>query len=221
MRASSCRTRSSDRLEQLLAGLAEGEASDPLELPQDLVVPGLELLLELLRVRLAVGDTLLAPVELAPLCVELRLALVDALLDLRHLHAAVLNLALDLGAQEHGLLAGFDLRLAAGGLGLALGVGEQRSSRLLGETQPRRAHGPQPRPVPTAPAAIPIKHRNDREHGRSLREAFVPRRWPRLLTSGHRLHGGLPVNRSLLLSISVGVPSGALRSCRRSAGSRG
>ena len=87
-------------LEELLARLAERQPADALELAEHLVVPRLELLLELLRVRLPVGDSLFAPRELLGLRIELGLALVDALLDLRHLHAAGLDLALDLRAQR-------------------------------------------------------------------------------------------------------------------------
>jgi hypothetical protein len=76
-------------------------------------------------VRLAVRYSLLTPGELVTLRVELRLALVDALLDLRHLKPAGLDLLLDLRPQRHSLLTGLDLRLAPHRLGLALGVGEQ------------------------------------------------------------------------------------------------
>src|SRR6188768_1467666 len=107
-------------LEELLASLAEREPTDALELPQRLVIAGLELLLQLLRVDLAICDPLLPPAQLLALGVELGLALVDALLDLGHLDAARLDLGLDLGPKGDGELAALDLGFAPGRLGLTV-----------------------------------------------------------------------------------------------------
>ena len=131
-------------------------------------MPGLELFLELLRVRLTVRDTLLTPRELLSLGVELRLALLRARLGLGHLNAVLLHLAVDLGPQQHGLLAGLDQRLPTRRLGLALGVREQRAALILGQTQPRGTHGPEPHPEPGRAYRDSDQSCDDREHGRSL-----------------------------------------------------
>ena len=94
-------------------------------------------------------------VELLALRVELGLALVDTLLDLRHLQAAVLDLGLDLGAESDRLLARLDLGLAPGRLGFTLGVGEDRAPLVLREPQPRGARRPEPDPQAERPTAIP------------------------------------------------------------------
>ena len=82
----------------------------------------LQLLLERAEVRLAVGQTLLAPGELGQLPLDLLLRREHALLDLGDSRPALGQLALDLGAEPDRLLAGLDLRLAANRLGLALGL---------------------------------------------------------------------------------------------------
>ena len=202
-------------LEELLARLAERQPADALELAEHLVVAGLELLLELLRVRLAVGDPLLAARELLALRVELRLALVHALLDLRHLQAAVLDLRLDLGAERDRLLACLDLRLAPRRLGLALGVGEDRPPLILREPQPRRARRPEPDPQAGGADRDSDHCCDDREHGRSL--SGLSRGGSR--GCSHPDTACTAASRSTgraALAISVGVPSGERRSCRSS-----
>src|SRR5689334_13577003 len=57
-------------LEQVGLGLVHGHARDPLERAELAVARVLELLLELLRVHLAVGDALLAAAELRQLAVD-------------------------------------------------------------------------------------------------------------------------------------------------------
>ena len=69
------------------------------------------------------------------------LLLQHTLLDLGDLDTAVLHLALDLAAQRDGLLARFDLCLAANGLGLAASVVEEALALVPGCTDPR----PRPR----------------------------------------------------------------------------
>ena len=101
--------------------------------------------------RLTVRNALLASRELLALGVELRLALVDPLLDLRHLQAAVLDFGLDLGAECDRLLPCLDLRLAPRRLGFTLGVGEDCAPLILREPQPRGARRPQPRPTVRPP----------------------------------------------------------------------
>ena len=76
---------------------------------------------------------------------------------------------LDLGAEEHRLLAGLDLRLTPGRLGLTLGVGEERPPLVLGEPQPRRARGSEPDPEGERTYRDSDHCCDDREHGRSLR----------------------------------------------------
>ena len=196
MRASSCRIEVLRSLEQLLACLSERQAPDALELAQHLLVPGLEILLELLRVRLPVGNPLLAPRELLRLRLELGLALMDPLLDLRHLQAAGLDLALDLGAQGDRLLARLDLsasrRVVSASRSASARIERRWSSaRRNRDVLAVRSHAQRA----AAPTAIPITAAT----AVSMDDPFdgLSRGgWPRLLTSGHRLHGGIPVNRS-------------------------
>ncbi len=100
--------------------------------------------------------------------VELPIALLETFLRLRHLQAALLKLGLELGSHDDGLLARLDLRLTACGLGLPLGLGQQRPALVFGEAQPRRARGPQPDPERRRADCDSEQCRNDREHGRSL-----------------------------------------------------
>ena len=74
-------------LEQLRACLGERQPADALELPQHLVAAGLELLLKLLGMSLAIGNALLAARELLALGLDLGLVLLHARLGLCHLHA--------------------------------------------------------------------------------------------------------------------------------------
>ncbi len=114
--------------------------------------------------RLAVGDPLLATCQLLLLRLDLRVALVHPLLDLRHLQAAVLDLGLDLGPQCHGLLPRLDLGLAPERLGLALCVAQERPPLILREAQPGRAHRPQPDPQPGGAGGDSDQSCDDREH---------------------------------------------------------
>ena len=85
-------------LEQVLLRLARREPGDSLELGRG-VAPGLlQLLLELACVCLAVGDALLAPVELAELRLDLLLAAEHTFFDAVDLVATGLDLGLELGA---------------------------------------------------------------------------------------------------------------------------
>jgi hypothetical protein len=74
------------------------------------------------RWRLAVGETLLAALELGQLPVDLLFFRQDPLLDLDDLAALPLELALDVGTQLERLLAGLDLSLAADRFRAALGL---------------------------------------------------------------------------------------------------
>ena len=108
-------------LEQVRLRLDDGEARDPLELLHGLVLRGLQLLLELAHVRLAVREPLLAARDLLVAPRDLLLRGLRALVDLRDLGAAVGDLLLDLRAQPDGLLACLDLPLAPDRLRLARG----------------------------------------------------------------------------------------------------
>jgi hypothetical protein len=83
-------------LEELLPRRVHGEAGDALEGRQGIVLRQLQLVLERLRMDLAVAETLLAPRQLLELGFDLFLLLEDALLDLDDPELAVLNLRLDL-----------------------------------------------------------------------------------------------------------------------------
>ena len=71
-RASSWRTSSSERCQHLGLRLVDGHPGDALELDELLLLRRLQLLLELAGVHLAVGDSLLAPVELGRAAVRAR-----------------------------------------------------------------------------------------------------------------------------------------------------
>jgi hypothetical protein len=68
---------------------------------------------------------------------DLLLLLQRPLLDLHDLESTVLDLGLDPAAELDGLLAGIYLRLAAKGLGIALGVLEHARSGRLGRPDSR------------------------------------------------------------------------------------
>ena len=84
-----------------------------------------------LDVGLAVGDALLAPLELGQPALELLFARVCSLFGLDHARAVAVQLTLDLGAQPHGVFPGGDLRFAPSRLGVALGLIEQQLAVLL------------------------------------------------------------------------------------------
>ena len=97
------------------------------------------LLLQLLQVRLAVGEPLLATRQLGQLRVDLLLLGEHALLDLDDARAMLGDLLVDLGAQPDRLLARADLGLAAERVRLARGVLEHELALLLGRAEPRLA----------------------------------------------------------------------------------
>ena len=113
-RASSWRIKLLGALQQRGLRLADGHAGDRLEQLELALVRLLELLLELLGVHLAVGDALLAPLELEAAAVELLLAVEQPLLDLLEPAALVVQLALELGAHLDRLLARLDAAPRAG-----------------------------------------------------------------------------------------------------------
>ena len=102
-----------------------GQAGHALELGHMGVLRVLELLLKAPDVLLAVGEPLITAGELAELLLDLELLRQYAFLDLQHLGAPVGELGVDLASQPDRLLAGFDLRLPAHRVALALGVFEQ------------------------------------------------------------------------------------------------
>src|SRR6185436_4466626 len=106
-------------VEQLLSRLVHREPRDLFEARQRLALGVPELLLQRLDVDFAVAEALLAPFELRQARVDIELLLQDTLLDLCNLYAPVLHLALDLAPESDGLLARFDLCLAADGVGVA------------------------------------------------------------------------------------------------------
>src|ERR671930_144930 len=126
-------------LEQVRLRLPDRHPGDPLELLQLLVAGLLELLLELLRVRLAVGEPLLAARELDDLRVDLLLPRVQPLLALDHPCAAVGELLLELAPQSNRLLARLDLRLAPERLGLAPRVGQNLLAHASRRAEPGAA----------------------------------------------------------------------------------
>src|SRR5215203_2041688 len=100
-------------LEELRLGLVDRQAGDPLELAKLPVLRVLEIDLELLDVRLAIGEALLAAKELGQLHLELVLLRKDTLLKPGDLAAALLGVALGPSTDAHRLLARLDLGLAA------------------------------------------------------------------------------------------------------------
>ncbi len=108
-------------LEQVVLRLRDRQPGDVLELCHRLVLGRLELFLELLDMRLPVGEALLAALDLRRSARDLVLGLRQLLLDLGGLGAPALHLRLDVCAQLDGELARLDLRLATDRLGLALG----------------------------------------------------------------------------------------------------
>ena len=143
--------------EQLLARLVDGQARDLLERREGVALRLAELLLQRLDVHLAIAEPLLLPLELGQPGVGLVLLLQHTLLDLGDLDTAVLHLALDLAAQRDGLLARFDLRLAANGLGLAASVVEEALALCPGCAAPATATtATRPTDAATAPMAIPM-----------------------------------------------------------------
>ncbi len=126
-------------LEQVLLRLRGGHAGDALELRELEALRLLQLLLELLQVRLAVRDPLLAAGEVGQAPVGLLVLRVGPLFELHHLAAARLDLRVELGAQAHRLLARLDLGLAQLRVRLALRLLEDEASLAAGRGEARAA----------------------------------------------------------------------------------
>ena len=173
-------------VEQLLTCLVDSQPRDLLERVKRLMLRLPQLVLERLDVDFAIAQPLLAPLELCEPRIDLEVLLEDALLDLRDLDAAVLNLALDLAAERDGLLAGLDLRLAPDRLGVPLCVREKLVVLGTSAAQAR------PRPsVKDDPRSDCSEDDSDeccagREHGASVGGCRCPRRLPRMLSPGRR-----------------------------------
>src|SRR5207244_6489681 len=105
---------------------------DALEFLQLALLRRLQLLLELLGVRLAVGDALLAPVELDEPPLRLLLASAQPLLELDRLRPPGVQIVLDLSPELDRLLLRLELRLAPEGLGLAPRLRAQELPRAPG-----------------------------------------------------------------------------------------
>jgi hypothetical protein len=119
-------------------GLLHRHAGDTLELLELGLLRLLHLVLQLLQVRLPVEETLLPPLELGQLAVDLLFLRDDALLDLDDLPALVPELLLDVGSELERLLARLDLGLAAHRLRRPLGLGEEPLPVALGRREPMR-----------------------------------------------------------------------------------
>ena len=118
-------------LEHVALRLFDREAGDALELPQLFVLRRLGLLLELLQVRLAVEEALLAAFEVGEPLVDPPLLRGDAFLDLDDLRTPVFELLLEFGAQLERVLARLHLSLTADGRGGPLGVGVEALALLF------------------------------------------------------------------------------------------
>src|SRR5436190_6077450 len=115
--------------QDLVLRLAHGQPGDPLELRELAVLRLLELFLELLDVSFAVGDSLLAPLDVDQPALALVLARVEPLTLAEDVGPLPLQLALDLGAVlDRGFLR-LELGLAAERLRLLTGLGDQQLPR--------------------------------------------------------------------------------------------
>src|SRR6266545_5877010 len=112
-------------LQQVLLGLCDRHAGQPLELADLALLRLLQLPMERLGCLLAVREPLLASRELEEPALELLVARLQPLLGARDLATSLLHLRLDLRAETDRLFARLDLRLPAHGLGLSLGVLQQ------------------------------------------------------------------------------------------------
>jgi hypothetical protein len=115
---------------------ADREARDPLELLRLVLLRLLQLLLEGFRVHLAIGETLLSACELDHAAIRLGLLAADSLLRGGDRGPALLDVALDLGAEPDRLLARLDLGLPAHRIGLAARLGEEELPSSSGGRQP-------------------------------------------------------------------------------------
>ena len=195
--------------------LVDGHAGDPLELLERLArFAAFSSSWSCLRVRLAVGDALLAALELVELRARPRPRAGDALLDLRRSrHAPVLHLG---SISARSCTASSRASICASrrsALRLALGVGEQLLARAPRRREPRAAR---PRgattAVATAPTTSPISSRDDREHARSSSGVRLPAAARRGCSHpALRLHGGAPVAARRAHASSRRVPPGPRR----------
>src|SRR5206468_2468963 len=99
--------------EQPRLRLGDAHAADPLELLELTLFRLFQLVLELLDVHLAVGEALIAALELLLPALGLVFAGQETFLDLRHPCALFSDLALDLGSETDGLPRRLDLGPAA------------------------------------------------------------------------------------------------------------
>ena len=123
-------------LEQVVLRLRDGEPRDLLELRERFVLRRLQLVLELLDVRLPVGEALVAAFDLRRPAGQLVLGGRDPFLGACSFAAPLLHLILDLTSKLDRHLARLDLRLAANRLGFALG---DMDARTAANDQQRRS----------------------------------------------------------------------------------
>src|SRR5581483_11827112 len=108
--------------QDLVLRLVDRHPGEPLELANLALLRGLQLLLERLRVHLALGDPLLAARELALPAPKLGLLGREPLVKPLSLGLTVLQLPLQLLAQTDGFLLRLELRLAAQRIRLVAGL---------------------------------------------------------------------------------------------------
>ena len=122
----------------MLLRFGDGHPGEPLERAELALLRFLQLLVQSLRRLLAIGQALLATVELGRLAQELLLSRLDTLVRSSDQTAPLLHLRLDVGAQLHRLLTGLHARLAAHRLRLPGSVGQQLLTRPEGLVEARR-----------------------------------------------------------------------------------
>jgi hypothetical protein len=160
-------------LEEVRLRLVDRHARDPLELGH-LRLPGaLQLLLQLLRVRLAVEDPLLAARQLGQLAADLLLLREDALLDLERLGSPHCDLLLDLGSHANGFLPRLDLRLPPHRFRLPARFRDQQLPRAARRREARAREGVQREEGERDPHSEADRYPDDDEHGRSLLRAGI------------------------------------------------
>jgi hypothetical protein len=187
-------------LEELGLRLVHGEAGDPLELADLLVLGLLELDLEVLDVRLAIGEPLLATEELGQLPLELVLFRDDPLLELGDLPAALLGVALCLRPDADGLFPRLDLRLPPKVRSLTLGAGDELVAPrgCLAEARaPKHLHDDEQQARSEDEAD---SDSGGDEHGRSLGSEYHPpsglSKSALIRSRRRRLHRSVPLARS-------------------------
>jgi hypothetical protein len=160
-------------LQEVGLRLVDGHARDPLELVELRVARFLELLLELLRVHLAVGDALLTARELRELAVDVLLLADDTLLELQHLGAPVGHLLLDLRPEADRLLARLDLGLPPQRVGLAFGLGDEELPGAARGCEAGTCEGVQGEKGKAGAGSEADQYPDDQIHARSLSRAGV------------------------------------------------